>query len=114
MKLYLSGPITNNRDYKEDFAQAEKALYKAGFDVVNPLKLNHEKGASYGDYMRVDIKALCDCDALALIRNDIPSDGVNVETLVAHSIGIPCAAARLWAQTGAEAIQTGHTPREVL
>ena len=44
LKVYISGAITNNPNYKEDFANAEKLLKKHGFEVVNPASLGEVDG----------------------------------------------------------------------
>lgn len=37
--LYLSGAITHNPDYKQDFEKAYKDLTDAGYTVVSPLDI---------------------------------------------------------------------------
>ena len=36
-QLYLSGAITNNPNYKQEFETAYKKLIKSGYSVVSPL-----------------------------------------------------------------------------
>jgi hypothetical protein len=39
MKLYISRKITADKGYQKKFADAEKRLVDAGYEVVNPVKL---------------------------------------------------------------------------
>ena len=45
---YLSGPITGNKEYKKDFANAEQALTYGGMHVINPAYM--PEGLGYDDY----------------------------------------------------------------
>lgn len=83
MKVYISGPITNNPNYKEDFAAAEKLLKKHGFKVVNPASLGEKDGWTWEDYMKKDIKLLVDCDAIYLMDGWSKSKGARLEAKLA-------------------------------
>ncbi len=39
MTVYISGGITNVRNFKDKFKAAEKHLLKLGFNVINPAEL---------------------------------------------------------------------------
>lgn len=59
-RIYLSGPITGNADYIEDFDKAEEAVYAlfGGSDdvtVINPAELRHVMpyGATWDEYMNI-------------------------------------------------------------
>lgn len=39
MRLYLSGKITGNENYKENFALGRAMLENAGYDVCDPTPL---------------------------------------------------------------------------
>jgi len=79
MKLYLSGKITGDANYKEKFAKAELALRDAGFDVFNPAAALLNDEADWLDYLRRDVKALMDCDAVALLPDWQLSKGATIE-----------------------------------
>ena len=80
MKIYISGKITGiEKEAIAIFEKAEKELLVAGYEVVNPMKLNHDHDKSWASYMKVCIKALCDCDAIYLLHNWQDSDGANIE-----------------------------------
>lgn len=90
MKIYISGQITglDNRVAFDNFEKVEKMLLSQGHDVVNPMKLKHKDNATWCDYMREDIKALCDCDAIYLQPNWYNSRGAKLEFRVAASLNL--------------------------
>ena len=51
MKVYISGKITGNENYLEEFSKAEKELKYCGYDVVNPAK-HLIPGFTWKDYMK--------------------------------------------------------------
>mgnify|MGYP003629390979 CR=1 FL=1 len=71
MKIYISGPITNNESCKEDFLNASKLLRTKGYDVVDPMTIceptmllfSHQRDeaesrGTWNYYMREAIKDL--------------------------------------------------------
>lgn len=81
IKIYLSGAISNKdiKQAKKEFSEAEKQLKKEikylfnenEIEVINPFKiLKVNKKYSYKDYLREDIKVLCDCNILINIKNE--------------------------------------------
>ena len=87
-KIYISGKITNNANYKADFEAAELALKIAGFQPVNPAEEHLPDGATWADYMRHDIKLLCDCDAIYMLNGWRESAGAKIEHKLARALGI--------------------------
>ena len=87
-KIYISGKITNNANYKADFEAAELALKIAGFQPVNPAEEKLPDGATWADYMRHDIKLLCDCDAIYMLDGWQESAGAKIEHKLARNLGI--------------------------
>lgn len=100
MKLYLSGPM---KGYPESnfpaFHAAAAALRAKGFEVVNPAEIDigvepPEEGDSlewrrfYEACLRSDIRALCDCEAIALMPGWERSNGAHLELHVAHRLGL--------------------------
>ena len=51
-KIYISGKITDNLNYKADFEAAESALKIAGFQPVNPAEEHLPDGATWADYIK--------------------------------------------------------------
>lgn len=88
-KAYISGKISGieNRAV-ELFEQAEKELIELGFEPINPMKLNHQHDLSWEAYMKQDIKALCDCDFIYLLRNYSDSKGALLELAIATELKI--------------------------
>lgn len=87
-KIYLSGKITDNSNAIEQFETAENKFLKAGFEVVNPMKLEHKADATWEDYLRVDIKEMVDCDEIHMLLGWHTSKGARLEFFVASSLGI--------------------------
>jgi Domain of unknown function (DUF4406) len=89
MKVYLSGPMTGLPDLNfPAFHDAAKALRECGYEVVNPAELNPDQSMSWTDCMRQDIKALCDCDGIALMDGWENSAGAHLELHIAHRLGL--------------------------
>ena len=88
MKVYISGKITDNPNYTADFEAAESALKIAGFQPVNPAEEHLPDGATWADYMRHDIKLLCDCDAIYMLNGWRESAGARIEHKLAQELGI--------------------------
>lgn len=113
MMLYISGPITGNPDYLEQFAAAELELATRGYDVYNPaahvlekkdaLVLpaapGYEGTPSWSDYMRRDILVIArDADGLALLPGWADSEGAVLEVQVAKAFGLPIRTIPGWIQ----------------
>lgn len=88
-KVYISGPMTGYKDFNfPAFNAAAEQLKAAGYEVVNPTEINSDTDGDYHGYLRKDIKALCDCDGLILIKGWEASNGANLELHVAHRLGL--------------------------
>ena len=88
-RVYISGPMTGLPDLNfPAFNSAALLLEARGFEVTNPASLNPDPSATWAACMRVDIKALCDCDILALLPGWEQSNGAHLEMHVAHRIGM--------------------------
>lgn len=96
-RLYVSGPMTGLPDLNfPAFHAAAQALRTQGFEVVNPAELNPDPTAAWDQCMRADIKALCDCDGLALLGGWENSKGAHLELHIAHRIGIKVRTLEAW------------------
>ena len=87
--IYISGQITGmeREDARELFRKASEIWLKKGWLVVNPME--HEPdGWSWGAYMRMDIKMLCDCTAIYMMKNYKNSKGALCELMVAEQLGL--------------------------
>jgi hypothetical protein len=89
--LYLCGRMTGIADLNRPvFHEAEQALIAAGYKVINPhgIQIGYED-QSWGACMRRDIKAMIDCDGVALISSDWKnSKGCAIELALAQALGI--------------------------
>ena len=85
--IYLSGAISGNPDYRQEFAYAEKELVKRGFSVVNPAL--RDGCDTWEEYMRADIADLVTkCDAVAIVNNITNSRGALLEFGIAYELGM--------------------------
>lgn len=117
MKVYISGAITGltQDEYHHNFGRAEALLLDMEHDPVNPIKVPacetedcHERlelvpaGQSpskpdgsylhqYGCYMKHDLIALLECDAILMLPNWQRSRGAQAELEVAQICGMPVA-----------------------
>ena len=85
MKIYIAGAITENPNYKEDFAKAEQFLLGMGLTVVSPVK---NEGFSYKDYIDMGLNELMRCDAIYMLKNWKKSKGADFELQYALLIGL--------------------------
>ena len=79
---YLSGPITGNRDYRRQFAEAAAALKELGYNVINPAAIDDAlpvECMSYEAIMRIDLELLATADYLVQLPGWEDSKGANRE-----------------------------------
>ena len=89
MKIYISGKISGiEKEAIKIFQASEDYLIESGYQAVNPMKLNDEHDKSWESYMKVCIKALCDCDRIYMISNWTDSRGAKIELEIAKHLGI--------------------------
>lgn len=89
MKVYLSGGITNNPNYFEEFKKAEELLSAMGYEVVNPTALdNVAKYFDYAEMMISCLQLLRKCDAIYFLSSWTKSDGAKIEKMIAKKLGI--------------------------
>lgn len=97
--LYISGPMSGLPDLNfPAFHEAARLLRAAGYTVTNPAELDEQdagKTLTWEQYMRRDIKALMDCDGVALLPGWTESRGANLETEIAGRLGM-----KLWGVDG--------------
>ena len=83
MKIYISGAITNNPNYKEDFERAEDYLQREypNDEIINPALVNSflPKSTSHKEYMRMSFCMLDMADAIFMIDGWEKSCGANRE-----------------------------------
>lgn len=95
-KIYLSGKITG-KTYEEalsDFSQAENKVNSANLvspnsvQAINPMTIEHNHDQSWNSFMKVDLKALLDCDAIYMLKGWHESKGANIEYNLAKSLDL--------------------------
>ena len=85
MKIYISGAITNNPNYEQDFKKAEKLLTEQGHSVINPCKCN---GFTYREYIDMGLCELMRCDAIYMLNGWMGSVGARLEFNYAHTVSM--------------------------
>ncbi|ULQ59217.1 DUF4406 domain-containing protein [Brucepastera parasyntrophica] len=98
MKLYLSGKITGNQNYKEIFTRARVALTDAGFEVFDPSLVSFTTTPGWGEAMKTVLQGMLQCDAVALIDNWMESKGSKVEYNLAATVGMIAMPIEWWIQ----------------
>lgn len=105
-KVYLSGPITGKpNDNIEEFEKYKQKFKNLNYEVVNPHDLFtrefvddlnrklENKEITFEEYhdtfMRTDIKAMMDCDFVAVLNGYENSKGANIEVYIARNINMP-------------------------
>ena len=56
--------------------------------MVNPVDINPDPGKPWEQCLRADIKAMLDCDTIALLPGWERSRGAHLELHVAHRVGM--------------------------
>lgn len=84
MKIYLSGPISNNPMAQQLFADAEQRYSNMG-EVINPLKYNNID-TEWVAAMRKNISLLMKCDTVVMLQGWEHSKGAQIEYFVAKSL----------------------------
>ena len=92
---YISGRISKNKHWQEDFQNAENYLKKKNpHDIIsNPLRIDKLvqatfKNPQYEDYILFDIKALIMCNRIYMLRGWWRSRGARLEFHIAKMLGL--------------------------
>lgn len=91
-RVYIAGPISEIADCnRQAFELAASRLREEGYVVVNPLEIAAAlpfDGPIWADYMRADLHAMLDCDAIFLLPGWQASRGALLEYRVAEALGM--------------------------
>lgn len=81
MKVYISGPITNNEGYMKKFQAAERELKKRGFETVNPATVLDPlpNTTTHAEYMHVSYALMDLCQGIFLLEGWKNSKGATLE-----------------------------------
>jgi nucleoside 2-deoxyribosyltransferase len=101
MKLYIAGPMTGYPLHNwPAFDREAELLREAGYEVINPTECNgtYEEALRkpYEECLKNDIKAMLECDALALLPGWENSPGAVFEREIARRVGMVAESAYLW------------------
>lgn len=80
MRVYISGKITGNKNYKEQFEQAKSRIRDMGDVPVSPCDVDGIiPDAKYEELMKIDMEILKMCDAVMMLSGWEESKGANRE-----------------------------------
>lgn len=93
--IYISGPVSGNDNAQAQFKSAQIFLESKGFEVINPLELDHSEALKNEDelkqwqeHMRIDIRALMDANAIYMLKGWERSKGATIEHSLAYRLGM--------------------------
>lgn len=89
MKMYILGPMTDIKDYEQNFDKAEHEIREEGCDTVyNPCWLGtflkDLAGFGYKDILLTDLMILSRCDAIVMLKGWQKSFGARTEFKMAY------------------------------
>jgi hypothetical protein len=88
-RLYLCGPMTGLPQFNHpNFMAAARLLRRTGYEVFNPAENSLPNDAPWAEHMRVDIRALMDCEAVATLPDCEGSKGAQLEQHIANALGM--------------------------
>ena len=90
--IYVSGPVTKNKNATEQFEEADAFLRKIGHIPLNPIRIDAPHPLKMGKwlyYMRKSVELLMKSDALFLLDGWEKSDGARIEFDLCVKLGIP-------------------------
>lgn len=86
MRIYISGKITGDPNYRMKFYEIDLQLMRKGWKTLDPATL--PEGLTRAQHMRIDINAILDCDAVFFLPDAMDSAGARIEWELAHYIGM--------------------------
>lgn len=107
MRVYLSGPMTGYPEHNKPAFHARAWEWRReGWDVFSPAE--EPPGyteANRPEYLKRDIRALLDCDAIAVLPGWQKSEGARMEVTVAKALRYPIYDANTFAPYEESALQ---------
>lgn len=87
---YISGAITGIEEavYRDEFNRGKLLAESRGMVGLSPLELPHKHSRTWEAYMREDIWALTQCQAILMMRSWEGSRGARLEHHVATELGM--------------------------
>lgn len=100
LRVFISGGITHNPNYKHDFDEAETLLRDKGFFPVNITHLGLEafdhKEDGHDKCMEITKKIMIECDAVCMLPHWDESEGATDEYNLANNKCIPVFPINMW------------------
>lgn len=87
MKIYISGKIAGDPDYKGKFARAAAQLERLGATVINPATA--PEGLTKLDYMRICFAEMEAVDYVVFLPDWVESAGAKLERAWCDYVGVP-------------------------
>jgi hypothetical protein len=88
LRVYISGSITRDPDYRAHFARAEEKLRRQRLHVFNPAKNEPDPDRTWTDYMKYDIRQLLTCSAIYMLKGWRRSKGARLEYRIAKALDL--------------------------
>lgn len=89
LRIYLAGPMSGIPDYNYPAFNAEAARLRAlGHHVENPAENTAPPCNSWAGYMRIALRQMLTCDAVALLPGFAESRGATIEHDLAKQLGM--------------------------
>ena len=86
-KVYISGPITNDPNYKKKFTEVGAKLALLGLIPVDPTEA--PEGYAYKDYIDFGLEKLMECDMICMLPGYRESRGAMTEYMYAVAVRMP-------------------------
>lgn len=88
-RIYIAGKIGDlpKEEYEVNFAVGSIEGAILGYQSISPLYLPHKHDKTWKSYMREDLRALKECDAIYMLRNWTDSRGAKIEHWFAKRYG---------------------------
>ena len=83
------------------FAAAAVRLELAWYEAVDPGAKGVLDGWSWTDYLRFDLRAMLDCEGVAILPGWVDSPGAWLEVSVARSLDMPVKSVQEWLDAAA-------------
>lgn len=89
-KCYIAGKIGDMplEVYQPLFKTAKVEVVLMGFIPVSPIELPHDHDKTWISYMKEDIRAITECDAVYCLNNWRHSLGATIEIDIAVKLGL--------------------------
>lgn len=88
-RIYLAGPMTGLPDFNYPAFNAEAARLRAlGFHVENPAENQAPPCGTWQGYMRIALRQMLGCEAVAFLPGWAESRGALLERYVAQQVGL--------------------------